>query len=104
MLALIIMALLGEMFSPCDSFSFGRRFGFRPEQPVGKRTIKANPHRIQDPFDVNIMDTDSDYKASDETNTAGDFRYKANWQVNTWLKMTTPVAFNYTRSILVSKK
>ena len=98
MLALIIMALLGEMFSPCDSVSFGRRFGF------GKRTIKANRHRIQDPFDVNIMDTDSDYKASDETNTAGDFRYKTNWQVNTWLEMTTPVAFNYTRSILVSKK
>ena len=75
MLALIIMALLGEMFSPCDSVSFGRRFGYLPN---GKRTIKANRHRTQDPFDVNIMDTDSDYKASDETNTAGDFRYKTN--------------------------
>ena len=101
MLALMIMALLGEMFSPCDSFSFGRRFGIAR---VGKRTIKANGHRIQDLFDVNIVDTDSDYKASDETNTAGDFRYKTNWQVNTWLEMTTPAAFNYTRSILVSTK
>ena len=78
MLALIIMALLGEMFSPCDSFSFGRRFGYRPTRSVVKRTIKADRQRIQDPFDVNIMDTDSDYKASDETNTAGDFRYKTN--------------------------
>ena len=101
MLALMIMALLGEMFSPCDGFSFGRRFG---NLPAGKRTIKANGHRIQDLFDVNIVDTDSDYKASDETNTAGDFRYKTNWQVNTWLEMTTPAAFNYTRSILVSTK
>ena len=104
MLALIIMALLGEMFSPCDSFSFGRRFGYRPTRSVVKRTIKANRQRIQDPFVVNIMDTDSDYKVSDETNTAGDFRYKTNWQVNSWLEMTTPVAFNYTRSILLSKK
>ena len=102
MLALMIMVLLGEMFSPCDGWSFGRRFG-KP-QSLGKRTIKANRHRIEDLFDVNFIDTDSDYKASDERNTAGDFRYKTNWQVNTWLEMTTPAAFNYTRSILVSKK
>lgn len=75
MLAFMIIALLGEMFSSCDGFSFGRRFGIKR---VGKRTFKANGHRIRDLFDVNIVDTDRDYKASDETNTAGDFRYKTN--------------------------
>ena len=101
MLVLMIMALLGEMFSPCGGFSFGRRFGVTP---LGKRTIKANRQRIHDLLDVNIIDTEGDYKVSDETNTAGDFTYKTNWQVNAWLEMTTPAAFNYTRSILVSKK
>lgn len=71
MLALMIIALLEEMFSPCDGFApAGRRF-------TGKRNINANRHRIQHLSDFNIIDTD-DFKASDETNMAGDFRYKTN--------------------------